>query len=80
MSTIAHKLYETPKTLDANNTLERAEAIAKLWCKGQGQSDTIGPEYNTVLKAKNGVYYVTNRFDPRVVQWCKDNNVIPEDK
>ena len=75
-----HRLYEIPTWPRGTDTLERAEAIAKLWCKGQGAASSIGPEYNTVLRAKNGVYYVTNRYDPRVVQWCKNNNVVPEDR
>lgn len=34
-------------------------------------------EYYTTLPTQCGKYYVTNRFDPRVVQWCKENNVVP---
>ncbi len=78
---VVHRLYETPTRFPYGyNSLERAETIAKLWCAGKGQSSSIGPEYNTVLRTKKGQYYVTNRYDPKVVQWCKDNNVVPEDK
>lgn len=72
-----HKLYETPLNKGLNNCKERAQAIADLWCKGQGAASGIGREYNTVLRTQSGEYYVTNRFDPRVVQWCKETGITP---
>lgn len=55
--------------------LETATRIAEVWTKAF-------KEYYTILKCKDlcGRYYVTNRYDPRVVQWCKENGVVPEDR
>ncbi len=74
---IAFTLYEQCFTIE-----EEAERTADRWSKGETLLGPLvgGPEYNTVLRSKDGKYYVTNRFDPRVVQWCKENNVVPEDR
>lgn len=73
-----HRLFEGgsyPSMEDAQNTADR-------YCKGllvtSNRKCPNGKEYHTVLKGPLG-YYVTNRYDPRVVQWCKENNVKPRD-
>jgi hypothetical protein len=71
------RLYETISLSLAEN----AQSLANAWCKGE---DTIGtkrfiPQYFTVMKDRVGMFYVTNRFDPRVVEYCKQNNITPRE-
>ncbi len=77
---VKHILFEGSNL----NTLKHAQRIADRYCSGllvtMDVPTPAGKEYHTVLRSSDGYYYVTNRFDPRVVQWCKKNNVVPEDR
>ena len=67
-------------TSDAVFTLKQATELAKYWSKGQDSygrdmSYLWSKEYNTALvdttKPGPDNWYVTNKFDPRVVQCQK---------
>jgi hypothetical protein len=58
---------------------EHAQRLADAWCKGE---DIMGakiytPEYFTVMRDRTGKFYATNRFDPRIVEYCKQYNITP---
>ena len=73
-----HSLCET---ITFNNQKD-AELISNTWSKGLSfyaeRKLHCGKEYNTTLKdVETKLWYITNYFDPRVRQWCKDNNIVP---
>ena len=70
-------LYE-----DSNSrlTMEQAYLITYCWSHGlyanTGDSMMEGPVYYTVVHEPNGTYTLTNKYDPRVVRWLEENNVV----